>query len=225
MISREEILTRNKIIGVLLRSARLRAEVSAQECAQTLAVAPETYERVEEGEEGLSLPELETIAHRLHVPLGALLGEKELPAEQEARSMPYEAVMQVRAKIIGVILRQAREESGRSLDEVATTLGYPSEYLARVELGEERTTLVELSTLAQVLGVPFERFIADDVIPLTAQERQQRDLERLAHLPAHLRDFVLQPINQPYLQIARNLSQMPADTLRQIASGLLEITY
>jgi hypothetical protein len=40
-----------------------------------------------------------------------------------------------------------------------------------------------------------------------------------------VRDFVLQPINTPYLQVAMNLSRMPAETLRQIASGLLEITY
>jgi hypothetical protein len=29
----------------------------------------------------------------------------------------------------------------------------------------------------------------------------------------------------PYLQVAMNLSHMPAEALRQIASGLLEITY
>jgi hypothetical protein len=82
-----------------------------------------------------------------------------------------------------------------------------------------------LDILAQTLGIPFERFMAEDVTAMTAEERNQRDLQRLGHLPPTIRDFVLQPINTPYLQIAMNLSQMPAETLRRIASGLLEITY
>lgn len=226
MISDEEILTRNKIIGVLLRTARLRAGVSVEECATVLSCDPAYILRVEEGEQGVTLPELESLAYRLEVPLASLLGEEDMPTNEGMPGMlPYDNVMKVRRKIIGVILRQAREELGRSLDEVAPTLGYTSEHLARIELGEAKVTLVELDALAQALGVPFERFVADDVIPVTSQERMRRDLKRLSTLPPHIRDFVLQPINAPYLQVAMNLSQMPAETLRQIASGLLEITY
>jgi hypothetical protein len=50
-------------------------------------------------------------------------------------------------------------------------------------------------------------------------------LQHLDHLPQEVREFVLKPINMPYLQVAMNLSHMPAEALRQIASGLLEITY
>ena len=133
--------------------------------------------------------------------------------------------MALRHKIIGVILRRARLEAGRTLDDVAPVLNYTPDHLARVELGEEPIPMVELDILAQTLGVPFERFVDEDITSMTAEERSQRDVQRLAHLPQEIRDFVLQPINTPYLQIAMNLSQMPAETLRQIASGLLEITY
>jgi hypothetical protein len=78
--------------------------------------------------------------------------------------------------------------------------------------------------VAQALGVPFDAFVAEDVVPLTAEERNRRDLERLAHLSQDMREFVLQPVNAPYLQVAMNLSHMSAEALRQIASGLLEIT-
>jgi transcriptional regulator with XRE-family HTH domain len=97
--------------------------------------------------------------------------------------------------------------------------------LARVELGDEQIPLVRLQALADVLGIPFQEFIAEDVIPLTSEERSRRDLQQLGHLSQEVREFILKPINVPYLQVAMNLSQMPAETLRQIASGLLEITY
>ena len=97
--------------------------------------------------------------------------------------------------------------------------------MARVELGDEQISLVRLQALADALGIPFQEFIAQDVIPLTSEERSRRDLQQLGHLPPEVREFILKPINIPYLQVAMNLSQMPAETLRQIASGLLEITY
>jgi transcriptional regulator with XRE-family HTH domain len=225
MVSREEILTRNKIIGVLLRTARLRAGESIESCAQVLSCDPEYLTHAEEGEGGFTLPQLESLAHHLQVPLPSLLGEQDLPVDVEPTPFPYENVMALRHKIIGVILRRARLDAGRTLDDVALSLNYTPDHLARVELGEEPIPMVELDILAQTLGIPFERFVDEDITAMTAEERNQRDLERLAHLPPEIRDFCLQPINTPYLQIAMNLSRMPAETLRQIASGLLEITY
>jgi len=226
MISQEEILTRNKIIGVLLRSARLRAEVDVEECAQVLSSDSALVVRAEEGETELTLPQLESLARVLQVPLGYLLGEEELPEdEQTLESLPFDDIMTIRRKIIGVILRQARLESGRTLDDVAPAMGYTPEYLARVELGQAKIPVVELGALARALGVPFDRFIARDIIAATPEERNKSDLQRLAHLPPQVREFVLQSINVPYLQVAINLSQMPAETLRQIATDLLEITY
>jgi len=36
--------------------------------------------------------------------------------------------------------------------------------------------------------------------------------------------FVLKPINLPYLELAKRLSEMSVDKLRDVAEGLLEIT-
>jgi hypothetical protein len=47
----------------------------------------------------------------------------------------------------------------------------------------------------------------------------------LDHLPVEIQEFVAKPINAPYLQMAMSLSQIPAEILRQFASGLFEITY
>lgn len=225
MLSQEAILTQNKIVGVLVRQARLHAQKSVDECAQALTCEPELYARMEEGEEGLTLPQLEALADLLNVPLLSLLGEEAMPGEPTSGPVPYAEIMLVRRKIIGVVLRQARLEAGRTLDEAASPLGYAPDRLASVELGEERITVPEILALIKALGIPFERLVGDEGTPVVYDERGNHDSERLSHLSPDVREFVLKPINLPYLQVAMNLSRMPSETLRQIASGLLEITY
>jgi hypothetical protein len=48
---------------------------------------------------------------------------------------------------------------------------------------------------------------------------------RLEELSPEVREFVLKPTNNLYLRIALLLSAMKADSLRQIAETLLDITY
>ena len=49
-------------------------------------------------------------------------------------------------------------------------------------------------------------------------------LEPLSELAPDVREFVLKPTNALYLRIAMLLSAMKADSLRQIAEHLLDIT-
>lgn len=226
MVSQEATQLQNKIIGVALRDARTRAGKSLEACAEILSCPVDELAQAEMGQASLSLPQLEALAHFLNTPVHYLLGE-ELPADSERDDdhFAYDNVMIVRRKIIGLILRQTRLNFGRTLDDVASAIGYTSERLARVELGEELLSVVELRVLAAQLGISFETFLEEDITPLTPAERDARDLRRLAHLSPDVREFILKPINAPYLQIAMNLSSIPSEALRQIASGLLEITY
>lgn len=226
MVSQKAAFIQNKITGAALRNARIRAGQSLETCAEALSCPAEFISKAEEGEAELTLPQIEVLAYVLDTPLEYVLGEQPLPEVQvQDVTLPFENVMTVRRKMIGVILRQARLELGRTLDDVAAALGQSPEYLARVELGEEQIPLTALRVLAEHLNISLEDFVQKDIIPLTPAERAARDLQHLAHLPQELRDFVLKPINMPYLQIAMNLSHMPSEALRQIASGLLEITY
>ena len=228
MISKEADLIQNKIVGVVLRDARTQAGKSIQECAQQLFCSPDYLAQAEEGLVGLTLPQTEALAHLLNVPLERFLGQEQEQQDQEAvreQALSYDNVMTIRRKIIGVIIRQARLESGQTLDDLAATLEEEPERLARIELGEEQIPLTALRTLGEMLGIDFGTFVAKYIIPLTPAEQKERDLQRLANLPQEVREFILKPINMPYLQIAMNLSSMPAEALRQIASGLLEITY
>ena len=234
MISDQETLIRNKITGVLLRQARLYAGKGIDECAAALSRDLAFIERAEEGQEALTLPQLETLAQVLDVPIQYLFGEQELPAGQAAPDPAYyTSLMILRRKIVGVILRQTRTEAGRTLDEVADVLGWESERLRQVEWGNEPISFVELQVLAAELGISLESFVDQGQAsppPQEQREAQQREAPpaeapRLEHLPSDLQEFVAQPINAPYLQVALNLSQMPAEILRQLASGLFEITY
>jgi transcriptional regulator with XRE-family HTH domain len=182
--------------------------------------------KAERGEIGLTLPQLESLAHLLGVPVSHLIEAEELPdIEAGVPPVPYAQRIVLRDRIIGVQLRQARQEAGQELDEVAAVLGYTAAQLEGVELGQTPISMVELQVLAEELGLPIDSLGAEDLAPLPAGGPDGSDQEWPDHLSPELIDFMMKPINLPYLRIAMNLSAVPADTLRQIASGLLEITY
>jgi hypothetical protein len=52
----------------------------------------------------------------------------------------------------------------------------------------------------------------------------QLAMQKFMNLPKDLQDFVCQPVNRPYLELAMKLSSMPRDKLRSVAEGLLDIT-
>jgi transcriptional regulator with XRE-family HTH domain len=226
VITPEEKLIRNKITGVLLRTARLRAQKSVDECAAALSCDPAFIVRAEMGQDGLSLPQLEGLASILNVPLNCLLGEQEIPAAPPLPEPVYvQNQMILRRKIIGVLLRQARLNSGRTQEEMAAELGCTSDDLARIELGQNSIALTDLQALTDLLGLSIDEFVSEGSAPAPAAEPGAARPPDLAHLSPELRAFVQEPMNAAYVQIALNLSEMPADTLRQFASGLLEITY
>lgn len=225
MVSEEATLTQNKILGVLLRKARLDAHKTVEDCAHALGCDPAYVARAEEGAEALSLPQIESLSHVLDVPLSYFLAA-EMPEDQpESEPIPYQELMLVRRRIIGVILRQARQEAGLTLAALAPDLGCTPERLGRIELGEADIPLTQLQALSDVLGIGMDAFTVQSVMPETSAEPGPAGGVLLDHLPPEIQEFIRKPINTPYLQIAMNLSEMPAETLRQIASGLLEITY
>jgi hypothetical protein len=54
---------------------------------------------------------------------------------------------------------------------------------------------------------------------------QQEAIQHFLELPLELQAFVSQPINKPYLELARKLSDMSTDKLRSVAEDLLDITF
>ncbi len=214
--------TRAKILGVLIQDARRSAARTAEQCARAVNLSSEQFAAAERGEHVLSLPELEVLAIYLGVPMAHFWGGQALSDEPEA---DYSALLTLRHKIVGSLLKQARLDAGREREELAQQVGIDAETLNTYELGQQEVPFLHLEELAQALGVSIDYFVDEARGPLGRHEAQQQINRNFQQLPADVRAFVAKPVNIAYLQTAMRLSEMDAEKLRNIAAGILEITY
>lgn len=220
MLRKEALVLRSKILGILLRKARIKAGKSQKECAQALNCSPHTISQYEYGRKGISLPNLEVLAYLFNAPL-TYFWDEEAAFEEEEDKMPPPEKMISRRKIIGVMLRQARLKAGVTQKECARALDCPPSRISQYERGKSDIPLPELENLADLCQVPITHFLDDRLFPTD----QAHDLERLAELPPDVKDFVLEPLNLLYIKAAIRLSDMSVEALREFAASLLDITY
>jgi len=116
----EQDITRAKILGVLIQDARSHAGRSIEDCATVLNVSPEEFRKAESGEYVVSLPQLEVLAIYLNVPMAHFWGTHTL---EESEKQQFSDLLALRHKIIGGLLRQARLEAGRSVEDLAEQIG------------------------------------------------------------------------------------------------------
>lgn len=217
-------LLRARRLGVLLRDARLAKGQSLKECAAALGISPATLRAYERGDQAPSLPELEALAYHFGLPLEHFWGREILSDDPSPlASLPLQQLIALRQRIIGAKLRQIREQRGLSLKALAAEAQLPVGRLRSYEYGQKPIPLPELETLAAILQVSLDEFLDADG-PLGAWRKQQKEIAGFLELPESLREFVSQPINRPYLELAQRLSEMSVDKLRAVAEGLLEIT-
>lgn len=224
MSNKQIIELRNRIVGVLVRDARERARMTVEECAAVLGVSSEQLEAYENGELAISLPEMELLGRFLRFPLHTLRQERAAVASPHLELPRAEYYLPLRHRIIGIRLRQARIEAGRSTEDLAALLELSVEQLLAYEFGEQALPLATLEVAARALGVPLDYFV-DRESHVGRWHILQAEFERFVELPDPVREFVTRPINLSYLELAMKLAQMPAGALRQIAEALLEITF
>jgi len=224
LMAEEKLALRNRIIGLLLRNARERVGKTKRECAAALGVSTSTITAYEEGRKPISLPELEVLAYVLDTPI-AHFWEHDPELATEEKPLPLQEVLALRHRIVGTLLRQARLEAGMYQKELAEVLGCSTNRLSAYEHGERPIPLAELELLAYHLHLPLEYFLDNREGPVGEWHRQQEAWRRFRELPREVQEFVIQPINIKYLEVAIKLAQMPAGGLRAIAEGLLDITY
>ena len=220
----EKLVLRDRIIGLLMRDARERAEKTKRECAAALGVSTGTITAYEDGRKSISLPELEVLGYVLDTQM-AHFWERDSQLMPDERPMPLQEVLALRHRIVGALLRQARLGADISQKELAEVLGCSTRRLSAYEYGERPVPLAELELLAQHLHVSLEYFLDNQDGPVGEWHRQQEAWDLFQELPEAIREFVTQPINVRYLEVAMKLAQMPAGGLRAIAEGLLDITY
>jgi transcriptional regulator with XRE-family HTH domain len=214
-----------KIRGVLLRQARTDAGKTLKECGEILGLSSSTVSAVEYGRRSFSLPELELLAYYLEVPLEHLLNDKVEAVNSSPKKIPGTENLALRHRIIGALLRQARQDQDLNQAELAKKIGITSGLLSRYELGQTPVPLEELEALSQALNLPLSHFLDEGIGSVGNQQRLEREWRQFLELPHEIRDFVLDSVNQNHIRLAMHLSDTPAEQLRNIAASLLEITY
>lgn len=219
-----QITIRTKKLGILIRDARLASRRNTKECAEAIGVSNGIFKAYEEGRKAPSLPELETLVYYLDLPIDHFWGSKSLadaPSRIEEIDLPL--LTNLRHRMIGAFLRQERLNASISMKAVAEQVGITSARLKSYELGERPIPLPELEAILSVLGGRIETFF-DQGGPIGQWMAQQKAISQFLELPPELQTFVCQPVNRPYLDLARKLSAMSAEKLRSVAEDLLDIT-
>jgi len=148
---------RRKVVGLLLRHVRLRAGRNQSELAAALHVSKHRYAQYEQGQGEISLPELELVAELCGVSLSYFFDDKSEVADEGAES-PCQIAPRLQRKIMGALLRQARQRAGKSQKECAAALGVSTRLIAQFESGDKEIPALELASLAAFLGVRADYF-------------------------------------------------------------------
>ena len=214
----------SKKMGVLLRTARTKRGESKKSCAEVIGATSRTITKYEAGEKSPSLPELEVLAYYLDVPLDRFW-EDMAPVDQDKMMAlkNLEQRMEIRNLKIGASLRKFRQDSKLSMKEVSEKIGLTSYRLKSYEKGKFAVPVAELNALLRL----FERELGELVVdsgPIAEWDHAKKAGAAFIELPLDLQDFILKPINRPYLEIAQKLSHMSVDQMRDVAERLLDIT-
>jgi transcriptional regulator with XRE-family HTH domain len=220
----EEVHTlRARILGVLLRDARLANDKSEAELAQLLNVSEDQIRQWEFGDSAPSLPQLEMIAYSLGVPISHFWNTKTISTEEDERSVPENEYHLLRDRVIGAKLLLARQEAKLSREEMATASGLTPETIEQYEYGTASIPFPELTSLSTAVRKSLSYFL-EDSSRVGTWLRLQEEYHRFSEMPEELRVFVTQPVNQPFIDIAMRLSRMPVQELRELGENILNIT-
>jgi transcriptional regulator with XRE-family HTH domain len=224
MNTSSQITLRTKKLGVLIRDARLSARRTPEECARAMGVTKGIFRSYEEGKRAPSLPELELLAYHLRLPIDHFWGKASLSSEAPSGEPIDQAqLVELRQRMIGALLRRERSKANLALKALAEEAGVSPARLKAFELGERPIPLPELEALTSALSSRVENFF-DQGGPIGQWISDEKSMRQFLQLPKDLQAFVCQPVNRPYLDLARKLSSMSNEQLRSVAEGLLDIT-
>jgi transcriptional regulator with XRE-family HTH domain len=216
---------RTRKLGLLMSDARNAHRRTVEETAAAIGVTIDDLQSFEKGQKAPSLPVLENLAFYLNVPIDHFWSNSSLSEKIEEEPIQQkERLRRLRNRIIGASIRMHRTQLNFSLHEISAATSIPEEQLAKYELGEESVPVPELELIAKTCDVRIEEFF-DKKGPIGEWRTKQIAQNQFLDLPEELRDFVCKPVNKPYLNLAVRLSQLSVDKLRDVAEGLLEITY
>ncbi len=215
---------RTKILGVLIHDARLAARRSTKECARAIGISFRRYRSFEYGQQAPSLPELEALAYYLDVPMKHFWSNKAISVEEDTKiDLLENNLLSERDQSIGKHLRDKRNKLGLTLKQVAADTSLSEKTLRKYELGKSMIPVPELEMLLQKLDIQLEE-VFNETNDIGTWRITKDNVDNFLELPVEIQTFVTNESNLPFLDLAQKLSELPADKLRDIAEGLLEIT-
>lgn len=224
MTNSSAMILRAKKLGVLIQDARLAAGKSIDECAEAIGATPSEFTEYEYGDKSPSLPELEVLAFYLNIPLNHFWGNRSISEDDTSRQdFDQKQLVSLRQRVVGTLIRQARTEAGLSLDDLAERLDLTPSQLESYEYGQSPIPLPLLEALSGELDLQIHD-LRDKQGPVGEWAARRHNIQDFLELPPELRVFVAMPVNRPYLELAKQLSEMPVESLRSIGEGILEIT-
>ena len=224
MNSKLAITIRAKKLGVLIKDARQAAGKSKKDCGEAIGVSSSTINSFENGVKSPSLPELEMLAQFLNMPIEHFWKEvirSDDPSLSE--SIHIEHHLSLRDRMIGDRLEAARNIAEFSLKDIREETGITQGRMKKYESGDSSTPLPELEILCALYTIRVQDLIAPDN-PVGEWIHEQKAIAAFKQLPPEIQEFISQPVNKPYLELAARLSTLSTDQLRAVAEGLLEIT-
>ena len=214
----------SKKMGVLLRSARTQRGESKKTCGEIIGVTSRTINKYEIGEKSPSLPELEVLAYYLDVPLERFWEDMAPDSHDKMEDLKNLAQrIELRNLKIGASLRKFRQNAKLSMKDVSERLGLTTYRLKSYEKGNFAVPVAELNALLRLYDKALSDLVVDSG-PIADWAHAKKAGEDFIELPKDLQEFILKPVNRPYLDIAIKLSQMSVDKMRDVAEGLLDIT-
>lgn len=213
---------RAKILGVLVRDARLHAGRSVEESSQVLGISVESFKKIESGLENPDMAFLEALSMFYNVPFERFWGDQTLGGYPVG---DFGELMTQRRQTLAAQIKGARESAGHSVAEMAKAAGFEEADLAGMEDGSIPITVFEAEKIASALSISmWELQDKGSESPLFIHEETQKLMKQIRNMPEEMRAFIVQPVNLPYLQMAMKLSKMEVNRMRDFAADILEIT-
>ena len=219
----ESYRLRGKMLGVLIRDARISASRTIDDCARLLHVTSEVIAAWEYGDDVPSLPQLELLAYYLDIPVSHFWSQKTLHKEESSKIRVQDEYIALRNRMIGGLLRAAREGENLSIEDLSETTKIDVASLRQYEYGETVIPMHHLTVLASAVNRNMDYFLESnsyvgELLQMRAEWQKFMDLDE------DVRQFASNQTNLGFIKIAMMFSHMPASELRQVAEGMLEIT-
>jgi len=222
MGDRQSLSLRAKMLGATMRMARKAAKKSLKEAAALIGTTPGMLAAYETGRRSISLPELELYAYHLGIPLRQFWNFEE--AEQApivGEDLPV--VLGLRNRMIAAVLHGHRTDAGLSARQLAEATGLTTSKINAYERGDRPIPIPHLESIAGALGHDVQDYV-DRQGPVGDWDASQRALKAFLRMTPKLREFIADPENRPYLELARRMSDLSMEKLRGLGEGLIDIT-